>query len=75
MRYVTRALREIYTSLSAAGWIWVGLHTMGPQVPAVVRRLMDPPAAHPEQLCPHIPLTRTERALQRQLMAPIGDKD
>lgn len=72
MRFVTRALREIYSSLTAAGWIWLGLPMMGPPVPMAAPRLQEPPEGHPERLCTDVPLTSTELALQKQLMAPIG---
>lgn len=38
-------------------------------------RLQEPPDGHPERLCPDIPLTRTELAPQKQLMAPIGERE
>ncbi|MET7370607.1 DUF6059 family protein [Streptomyces sp. NPDC005566] len=75
MKYVNRALREIYSSLTAAGWIWLGLPMMGPPVPMAATRLKEPPEGHPERLCPDVPLTRTELALQKQLMAPIGERE
>ncbi|MFE4454958.1 DUF6059 family protein [Streptomyces sp. NPDC056796] len=75
MKYVTRALREVYHSLTATGWIWLGLPTMGPPVPMVPARLEEPPAGHPERLCADVPLTRTERALQEQLVPSIGERE
>ncbi|MFG2885262.1 DUF6059 family protein [Streptomyces sp. NPDC048297] len=59
-------LRALYRGLVAAGrmYVWLpesheGRELTGP--PA------GPPAWHPERLRPDVPLTRTERALDRQL--------
>ncbi|WP_351232745.1 DUF6059 family protein [Streptomyces sp. NPDC002133] len=75
MRYVSRALREVYSSLTAAGWVWIGFPPMGPLQPMAAPRLEEPPQGHPERLCPDVPLTNTERALQRQLVTPIGERE
>ena len=75
MKYVRRALREIYDSLTASGWVWLGLSTMGPPVPMAAARLKEPPAGHPERLCVEVPLTGTELALQKQLMTSIGERE
>lgn len=75
MRYVNKALRGIYSSLVAAGWIWLGISMIGPPLPVLARRLDEPPAGHPERLCPHVPLTSTELALQRQLVALTEERE
>jgi hypothetical protein len=76
MRYVNRALREVYSALTAAGWMWLGISTMGPPpLPGTTRKLAEPPRSHPERVRPDIPLTSIELALQRQLVAPIGDRE
>ncbi|WP_406151767.1 DUF6059 family protein [Streptomyces sp. NBC_01012] len=75
MKYVTRALREIYLSLTSAGWVWLGLPMMGPPLPMAETRLKEPPAGHPERLCADVPLTSTERALQRQLVPSTGERE
>ncbi|MFE3519545.1 DUF6059 family protein [Streptomyces sp. NPDC059166] len=72
--YATRALREVYHSLTAVGWVWLGLPTMGPPIPMAPARLDEPPAGHPERLCADVPLTSTELALQRQLVQSIGER-
>ncbi|NGO43899.1 DUF6059 family protein [Streptomyces ureilyticus] len=68
MKAVTRFLRGCYESLVAAGWMWLGLPAAPPTPRPPV--LLPPPLGHPERLCPDIPLTTTERALERQLAAP-----
>ncbi|MFS0694551.1 DUF6059 family protein [Streptomyces nitrosporeus] len=66
-----RALYEIYLSLTAAGWVWMGHPAMGPPLHTVAPRpLTGPPDAHPERLRPDLPLTGTELALQAQLLTP-----
>ncbi|MEU4261463.1 DUF6059 family protein [Streptomyces sp. NPDC025273] len=72
MRHVRRALHEIRMSLSAAGWIWLGLSVTGPPPPTAAPPLTGPPEGHPERLRPDVPLTPGERALQRQLTARSG---
>ncbi|MEU6658602.1 DUF6059 family protein [Streptomyces sp. NPDC046821] len=74
MRIVTKVLREIYHSLVAVGWIWLGMSTLGPPPLTPEPNLDEPPRGHPERLRPDIALTTTELALQKQLMAPIGDQ-
>jgi len=74
MRIVMKVLREIYHSLSAAGWIWLGMSTLGPPPVLPAPRLDEPPQGHPEQLRPDVALTTTELALQKQLMTPIGEQ-
>ncbi|MFF2509075.1 DUF6059 family protein [Streptomyces sp. NPDC058067] len=74
MRIVNKVLREIYHSLTAAGWIWLGMSTLGPPPVRPEPSLHEPPQGHPERLRPDIALTTTELALQKQLMAPIGDQ-
>ncbi|MFF4246518.1 DUF6059 family protein [Streptomyces sp. NPDC001822] len=74
MRYVRRALREVYASLTAVGWIWLGLPLGGPFVPVLAPALTGPPDGHPERVRPDQPLTPTERALREQLMAPTGER-
>ena len=75
MKYVRRALRGIYDSLTASGWVWLGLPTMGPPLPMAAARLEEPPAGHPERLRLDVPLTGTELALRRQLMASVGKRE
>ncbi|MEU0130770.1 DUF6059 family protein [Streptomyces sp. NPDC006289] len=80
MRYVSRALHEIRTSLTAAGWMWLGLPLGGPLLPTATRASAPPspsgpPEGHPERLRPDLPLTPTERVLREQLMAPTGERD
>uniref|UniRef100_A0AAU2JYM8 Uncharacterized protein n=1 Tax=Streptomyces sp. NBC_00049 TaxID=2903617 RepID=A0AAU2JYM8_9ACTN len=76
MKYVSRALRELYSSLNAAGWMWLGMSTMGPPLlPLPGAGLDEPPQGHPERLRPDIPLSRTELALQQQLLTPIGERE
>ncbi|MFD0513462.1 DUF6059 family protein [Streptomyces aureus] len=36
--------------------------------------LDEPPRGHPERLRPDLALTTTELALQRQLVAPVGEQ-
>ncbi|BAU83984.1 DUF6059 family protein [Streptomyces laurentii] len=74
---VHKTVRGIYSTLLAAGWVWLGISTIGPPVlmGTPTRRLDEPPAGHPERLCPHIPLSSTELALQRQLAAPIKERE
>lgn len=75
MKYVSRALREIYASLNAAGWMWLGMSTLGPPpLPLPRADLEVPPHGHPERLRPDIPLSRTERALEQQLSTPVGEQ-
>ncbi|MEU8488768.1 DUF6059 family protein [Streptomyces sp. NPDC048641] len=74
MRIVTKVLREIYHSLTVAGWIWMGMSALGPPPSLPAPSLDEPPQGHPERLRPDIALTTTELALQRQLMAPIGEQ-
>ncbi|MGW4230502.1 DUF6059 family protein [Streptomyces sp. NPDC004980] len=71
MRHLTRALHEIRMSLTAAGWIWLGLSVTGPPPPppSADQPLTGPPEGHPERLCPDVPLTQGEAELQRQLTA------
>jgi uncharacterized protein DUF6059 len=75
LTYVNRALREIYSSLTTAGWLWLGVSMIGPPLLVAARRLDEPPEGHPERLCPHIPLTSTELALQQQLMAMTEERE
>lgn len=78
MRYVgfvNKVLRGIYSSLMAAGWIWLGMSTIGPPMLVLARRLDEPPQGHPERLCPHVPLTSTELALQQQLVAMTEERE
>ncbi|GAA1273880.1 hypothetical protein OG758_16960 [Streptomyces sp. NBC_01474] len=75
MRIVTKILCEIYNSLTTAGWMWLGIPPLldPPQVrPAP--NLDEPPRGHPERLRPDLALTTTELALQRQLVAPVGEQ-
>ncbi|MCX5440116.1 hypothetical protein OHB53_15665 [Streptomyces sp. NBC_00056] len=74
MSIVTKILREIYNSLTAAGWMWLGLPVLDPPQVRPAPNLDEPPRGHPERLRPDIALTTTELALQRQLVAPIGDQ-
>ncbi|MCX4642688.1 DUF6059 family protein [Streptomyces sp. NPDC057684] len=74
MRIVSKALREIYHWLTAAGWIWLGMSTLGPPPVGPEPSLDEPPQGHPERLRPDIALTSTELALQRQLMEPIREQ-
>ncbi|MFD4033749.1 DUF6059 family protein [Streptomyces sp. NPDC058637] len=67
MRHVARALHEIRVSLTAAGWIWLGLSVTGPPPPPADQPPTGPPEGHPERLRPDVPLTPGEAALQRQL--------
>ncbi|MFE9645962.1 DUF6059 family protein [Streptomyces sp. NPDC006365] len=68
MRVVTRFLRGCYASLVAAGWMWVGVSAPPPS--RELSPLRPPPLGHPERLCPEVPLTTTELALERRLMPP-----
>ncbi|MGA6175095.1 DUF6059 family protein [Streptomyces sp. NPDC012600] len=73
MTAVRRLLAALGRSLSAAGWMWLGLAGVGPSPPPgsapplLPGPLRPPPEGHPERLCPEVPLTEAERALARDL--------
>ncbi|GHH51194.1 DUF6059 family protein [Streptomyces candidus] len=68
MTAVRRLLRAGFRTLSAAGLMWLGLAAEPPDPAAQAPpELRPPPAGHPERLCPDVPLSATERALDRQL--------
>ncbi|MFJ1594998.1 DUF6059 family protein [Kitasatospora albolonga] len=73
MTAVRRLLAALGRSLSAAGWMWLGLAGVGPPPPPGSAPplppgpLRPPPEGHPERLCPEVPLTEAERALARDL--------
>lgn len=73
MRFVRRALREIYGALTAAGWLWIGLPLDVSRTGRPVKPLAQPPRGHPERLRPDVALSATELMLQRQLMEPTGE--
>ncbi|MFF1451703.1 DUF6059 family protein [Streptomyces sp. NPDC058274] len=61
---VSRVLKAIYRSLVAAGsmYVWIPRDDAEPTLVTI-------PPWHPERLCPDIPLTESEQALDRQLAA------
>ncbi|MFD5769947.1 DUF6059 family protein [Streptomyces sp. NPDC127049] len=73
MTAVRRLLAAVGRALSAAGWMWLGLAGTGPPPPWLPppspppEPLRPPPDGHPERLCPEVPLTEVERALEREL--------
>ncbi|MEU6534317.1 DUF6059 family protein [Streptomyces sp. NPDC047000] len=73
MRFVRKALHEIYGALIAAGWLWIGLPPDTSRTRRPRALLAQPPRGHPERLRPDIALSATELSLQRQLMEPSGE--
>ncbi|WP_411081377.1 DUF6059 family protein [Streptomyces sp. cmx-18-6] len=65
MIIVRRLLTATGHALAAAGWMWIGLAGVGPPPPH--QPLHRPPDGHPERLCPDVPLTEVEQALEREL--------
>ncbi|WP_407564734.1 DUF6059 family protein [Streptomyces sp. 184] len=69
--FFKRVLHEVYEALKVSG----SLHVAGPWIPSWLPsqaddgppRLDEPPAGHPERLCPGTALTPAERALEREL--------
>lgn len=68
MRAVHRLVKGFYRAMVAAGWMWLGVAMPPPVTPQ--RPLRPPPPGYPERLRPDVPLTSTERALERQLKRP-----
>lgn len=72
-RFLSRLLGSLTDGLVAYGMLYAGVSVPGQDArrraagartrPAV---LDEPPARHPERLCPEVPLTPAERALLRE---------
>ncbi|MFD9443873.1 DUF6059 family protein [Streptomyces sp. NPDC060006] len=78
MTVARRLLAQVGHALAAAGWIWVGLAGAGtppPPRPEQGPPLRPPPRGHPERLRPDIPLTCTERHIERELTGLTNRQD
>jgi hypothetical protein len=64
-RWSSLLLREVWLGLVALGAVYVAGEASRSRTPRVL--LAQPPAGHPERLCPDVPLTSLERALIREL--------
>ncbi|WP_407563191.1 DUF6059 family protein [Streptomyces sp. 184] len=76
LAWLLRVTRE---ALMALGRVWFFIPTSPPDPPPPDPPPAGPVPGHPERLCPDVPLTEQEKALQRQLddiamPGPIGEE-